>query len=125
MKSPGPNPANAGVKETVRLRPRLIKLKNGTEITTDTVRVRFETTAQKIDLYKALVAKGKENPKIKVADAIPYDLLGRKKFLDTLAGDYRTAKPGTKTRTVCRFGEMIILVKSQDDAKFKKRTWEK
>jgi len=120
LTSLGLNPSTAGVKEVVRLRPRQVTLKDGRKVTTDTVKMRFETLANKLDLYKALVSKGKDNPEIKVADAIPFDLIAKKKVLDTLAGDYRTANAGVKTRTVCRFGEMVILIKPANEIKFKK-----
>ena len=60
-----------------------------------------------------------------MADAIPYDLVGRKKFLDTLAADYRKAHTGSKTRTVCRSGEMIIVVKAAGEKKFLKKDVDK
>ena len=125
LTSLGLNPTNAGVREVNRLKQRQITLKDGRKVTTDTVKIRFDTFNQKLELFKALALKGKDNPAIKVADAIPYDLVGRKKFLDTLAADYRKAHTGSKTRTVCRSGEMIIVVKAAGEKKFVKKDVDK
>ena len=109
----------AGI-QVLRLPQREITLRDGNKVWTDTVRIAFPNLQEKLDLFKCLVAKGKDFKKIKVHDAIPHDLIPAKRALDDLASDYRAKFNGTKTRTVCRFGTVFLMVKKVGETTFKK-----
>jgi len=96
----------AGI-QVYRLPQREITLRDGKKIWTDTVKITFPNLQEKIDLFKCLATNGKDYKNIKVHDAIPQDLIAEKRETDDLASDYRTKFPGTKTRTLCRFGKIL------------------
>ena len=118
LKGIGMDLVENGLSDTYRLPQKSIVTRAGATIVTDAIRVTFQTHRGKLALYTAMVAKGKDFPLIKIADAIPFDLVKEKKKLDDLAADYRVLKPGIRTRTVCRFGEVFIMVKAEGTTKY-------
>lgn len=109
-----------GFNEVLRLPQREITLRDGKVIQTDTIKIKFNLLQGKLNLFKALVANGKNFKQVKVHDAIPSDLIPEKRELDDLASDYRKKFPGCKTRTMCRFGTVYVAIKKAGETTFKK-----
>jgi hypothetical protein len=81
----------------------------------------FQTPRGKFGLYKALAANGSNFKHIRVQDAVPRDLVPKKKAMESVAADYRKAFVGTKTRVICRSGEVFLTIKKPDTTVFVKK----
>ena len=107
-----------GIEKSVRLPSKEIKLKDGTNGKTSTIKVFFKSVESKVQVYRALAAQGSQIRNVQFHDVVPRDLLPKKRNLETIASRWRAEHKEVRTRAICKNGNIILMAKKNSEKKY-------